>query len=403
LSPGFSDLAEELREAFRRGAETPMPREEFEELALRVFRFQCAENGPYGAFVRRRGTDPGAVERWEDIPAVPTRAFKTFPLVAGDPEEVERVFRTSGTTGGREARGEHHVRDLSLYREALLPPFRAHLLSGIDDPVLLALLPSPQEAPDSSLSYMLGAVASAVKGEEASPIGDSRDGPARGDTFFVDREGRIREGAFLGALRAAESGDRPVLLAGTAFAFVHWLEMVAAGGKSVRLPPGSRIMETGGFKGRSRSMPREELYGGLEEVFGVAPGRVVNEYGMTELLSQFYEPVLLPDHGGSFPMEKLEERHHRAPPWVRTRVLDPTTLEPLEEGREGILAHFDLANVGSVSAVLTEDLGRLVPGGFRLAGRAPGAEPRGCSLAMEAVLGTASRGRLQGGVPGAGR
>lgn len=404
MSPRFSDLAGELRGVFRRGVETPLPREEFEDLALRVFRFQCNENRPYGAFVRRRGTDPGAVERWEDIPPVPTRAFKTFPLVAGDREEVEGVFRTSGTTRGQEARGEHHVLDLSLYREALLPAFRAHLLSGVTDPVLLALLPSPEEVPDSSLSYMMGTVASALRGKEGALTGDSREGPARADAFFVDREGRIREDAFLSALRAAESGDRPVLLAGTAFAFVHWLEIVSAGGGggNVRLPTGSRIMETGGFKGRSRSMPREDLYGGLEEVFGVPPGRVVNEYGMTELLSQFYEPVLLPDPGGSFSAETLDERHHRPPPWVRTRVLDPTTLEPLDEGREGILAHFDLANVGSVSAVLTEDLGRFVPGGFRLAGRAPGAEPRGCSLALEAVLGTASRDHHERGMPGAG-
>ena len=52
----------------------------------------------------------------------------------------------------------------------------------------------------------------------------------------------------------------------------------------------------------------------------------------------------------------------------------------------GILAHLDLANLGSVSAILTEDLGFLVPGGFTLRGRTPGAEPRGCSLAMEEFL-----------------
>ena len=82
----------------------------------------------------------------------------------------------------------------------------------------------------------------------------------------------------------------------------------------------------------------------------------------------------------------LAHRFHRGPPWVRTRVLDPMTLEPKAPGEVGVLAHMDLANLGSVSSILTEDLGREVPGGFQLVGRSPGSEPRGCSLAMEDFL-----------------
>jgi hypothetical protein len=148
-------------------------------------------------------------------------------------------------------------------------------------------------------------------------------------------------------------------------------------------------METGGYKGKARALSRGELYKGLEEVFGIGAHRIVNEYGMTELLSQFYEPVLAlrrEDAGSSGDAPTLEDRFHAAPPWVRTRVLDPLTLAPVAQGDTGILAHMDLANLGSVAAVLTEDLGRMVPGGFQLLGRSPGAEPRGCSLAMEDFL-----------------
>jgi hypothetical protein len=52
----------------------------------------------------------------------------------------------------------------------------------------------------------------------------------------------------------------------------------------------------------------------------------------------------------------------------------------------GVLAHLDLANLGSVAAVLTEDMGREFQGGFQLLGRSLGSEPRGCSLAMEDFL-----------------
>jgi len=93
---------------------------------------------------------------------------------------------------------------------------------------------------------------------------------------------------------------------------------------------------------------------------------------------------------GSTAKGNLGERYHRGPPWVRTLVLDPLSLESVPVGAVGILAHIDLANLGSVAAILTEDLGRAISGGFQLMGRSLGAEPRGCSLAMEDFLASIS-------------
>jgi hypothetical protein len=53
------------------------------------------------------------------------------------------------------------------------------------------------------------------------------------------------------------------------------------------------------------------------------------------------------------------------------------------DGEAGILRVFDLANVFSVMAVQTEDLGIRHGDGFESIGRAPLAEARGCSLMME--------------------
>lgn len=361
---GWAPLAADLESLFGRGVETPLEDERFDELAVRVFRHQLAANPPYRAFAEGRGAGADAVGRWEEIPPVPTSAFKALPLVSGDPGDVEAVFRTSGTTRGAGRRGEHHVLDLSLYRASLLPNFRAHLLPDDARLPLYSLIPAPEGAPDSSLSHMMGVVAE----ELAAP----------GSRWFVDPEGGIDEEALAEALAGVEREGDPVLLAGTAFAFVHWLDAMERRGWSFRLPEGSRIMETGGFKGRSRVVPRDQLYASLAEALGVPERRIVNEYGMTELLSQFYEPVLRAEEGGG--------RRHVPPPWVRTRVLDPSTLEPLPPGRTGLLCHLDLANAGSVSAVLTEDLGVEVSGGFRVLGRAEGAEARGCSLAMDELL-----------------
>jgi hypothetical protein len=376
----FGELEEELIETFSRGCQTPIPEEEFNDLALRIFRFQCRAVAPYGVFSVRRGVEPEQVERWEDIPPLPARAFKSAYLAAGEPEEMEAVFRTSGTTGGNGERGRHPVRSLDLYRASLLPNFQTHLLPDREELLLVALLPDPREVPDSSLSFMMGEVRDRLCG-------------GRGE-FHWDPLSGIRLKGLLEALKGAEESGEPVLVAGTAFAFVHWIEAARMERWRVRLPEGSRIMETGGFKGRSRTIPREELYGGLQETLAVPVGFIVNEYGMTELLSQFYEPVLADfGEGGSDRTrpgagDAVESRYHRGPPWVRTRVLHPLTLDPVGPGEVGVLCHLDLANLGSVSSVLTEDLGRSIPGGFRLQGRSPGAEPRGCSLAMEEFLST---------------
>jgi hypothetical protein len=69
------------------------------------------------------------------------------------------------------------------------------------------------------------------------------------------------------------------------------------------------------------------------------------------------------------------------------------TLEPVPAGDVGLLRHFDLANLGSVIAVQTEDLGRIDDGALVLLGRASGARPRGCSIALDDLV-EAARGRV---------
>jgi hypothetical protein len=312
------------------------------------------------------------VRDWRDIPPAPTTAFKHLRLLSVEEgRDAEALFRTSGTTKGAERRGEHPVASLALYRASLLPTFRAHVVAGADGLDLLSLVPTPADAPHSSLSRMLGAVAEELAGK----------GIAR-SAWLAAADGSLDLPGLLAAARVAEAERRPVLITATAFALVHWLDALAREGVRLRRPDGSRLMETGGFKGRSRAVERDALYGAVRERLGIPAERVVNEYGMTEMLSQFYEPVLSDPSARVAPAD----RHHVAPSWVRTRVLDPVSLAELPPGTAGLLCHHDLANAGSVCAVLTEDLGVAVPGGFRLLGRIPGAEPRGCSLAIEDLL-----------------
>ena len=370
-----TELAHALIELFRRGARTPLDEGAFDGFALAVFRWQFESNPVYRRFAEGRGRTPESVASWREVPPVPSAAFKTLPLVSGDPGEVERVFRTSGTSRGSRTRGEHHVASLQLYRESLLPAFQASLLPDGARLPFLSLLPPPARLPDSSLSFMVGTAAEAFGAEGSEWFAD----PARG----LDAPGLAR------ALAAHEAAGRPALLVGTALAFLGWLETAEREGWRYRLAPASRLMETGGFKGSSRRVSREELYGRLARRLGLGVERMVNEYGMTELLSQYYEPVLREGEEASTSLEGLPLRRHLPPPWMRFQVLDPVTLETVPEGQRGLLCHFDLANLHSVAAVLTEDVGEQVGEGLRLHGRSADAEPRGCSIAMDELLSAA--------------
>ncbi|MEX2529129.1 MAG: acyl-protein synthetase [Gemmatimonadota bacterium] len=369
------ELRDAILDVMARGVEVPLSDDEFNALALDVFRHQADTVPVYGAMVRNRAGG-AAVDHWSQVPPVPTRAFREFPLVSGPVDEVEAVFRTSGTTSGMESRGQHFVRELSLYRAAILPNAQAHLNPGDERVRFLGLLPAPADRPDSSLVQMAGVLRESWGVE--------------GSAFLASSDWDFDPGRVMDALREAAAGGQPVLLMGTAFAFVRLLDGakgVGGAGRRVQLPPGSRVMETGGFKGRTRVVPREELYRSLSDLLGLPTHRIVNEYGMTELLSQFWETTL---RSGGEPEGGVMGRHLEGPPWVRTLVLDPDRLVPLPDGEAGLLLHFDLANLHSVSAILTEDRGERRGEGFRVLGRAAGAEPRGCSLTMDELLAASS-------------
>ncbi|MCE2398002.1 MAG: acyl-protein synthetase [Gemmatimonadetes bacterium] len=327
----------------------------FDRLAMRVHEAQRDANPTLRRYWEL--VEDQEPTTWAEVPPVPTSAFRDVAIVSG---RAERVFRTSGTTGGSERRGEHHVASVALYRAAARPGYRRHLLGQVSSLRLVSLIPRPDRAPDSSLSAMAGFIAAEPE------IVDS--------IWTLDADQGID---VAGVRRAAENGQ-PVLLLATAFSLVHLLDEL--GDEHAPLSRGSRLMETGGFKGRVSEVRRGDLYRRAGRSLDLDQSQIVNEYGMTELLSQAYDGV-----AGKAP--PLADRCHRFPPWVRTSALDPATLAPLPNGEPGLLAHFDLANAASVCPILTEDLGCVLPGrGVRLLGRAPGAPPRGCSLPAERFL-----------------
>lgn len=361
-------LRARLLDLFRRPINEPLGDDAFNALALEIFTYQFERNAPFSAFCRRRGADPQTVRHWTAIPAVPTAAFKEVALVTGRSEDAEVVFRTSGTTRGGERRGTHYLPDVSVYEAAVLPHFAAHLLPDNATLPMFALIPPAAELRDSSLAHMVQTVMERFSGE--------------GSGHFMNARTGLDYAALQAAHARAERTDVAVCLLGTSFSFVHWTDHLRETGVTFRLPTGSRLMDTGGYKGRSREVPEDELRRTYRELLGMDTDFCVNEYGMTELSSQFYDSTLKhrSERGVAGQRRKL------APPWVRTRVVDAETLEPAPPGSVGLLQHCDLANFGSVLMVQTEDIGREVEDGFVVLGRAAGATPRGCSIAMDDLL-----------------
>lgn len=286
----------------------------FDALALDIHTFQLRWNEPYARFCATRPVP----RTWREIPAAPQSAFKRFTLSCVPREQIGTTFLTSGTTG--ETRGAHHFRNTSLYEAAVLAGWRRLGLPRLRQ---IVLGPTSHE---SSLSHMF-------------------------------------------ATLAAESGDtEPVAMLGTALAFLHHFETTPAR----VLPLGSFAMETGGYKGSGRDIAKAELYAMFDRHLGLRADAVLNEYGMTELSSQFYTRGL----GGV----------HRGGPWVRALVIDPASGEEAAVGEAGVLRIFDLANLNSVLAVETQDLAIRREDGFELIGRDPSALPRGCSRMADELL-----------------
>jgi hypothetical protein len=277
---------------------------------------------------------------------LPVEAFKRVPVTTFPPEEAEAVFESSGTGHGTTSR--HYVRSLEVYERAFAPHFEAVL--GPGPFTFVAHLPHyAARGRRSSLLYMAERL--------VARYGDDHSG------FFLDDHAVLHR-----AIRHSQVAATPFLLLGAAFGLLDLVEQGA-----IPLPPGARVIETGGMKTYRREVRRDELHQRLATGFGITPAQVWSEYGMCELMSQCYT------RGGAvfFP-----------PPWMRFAVLDPDdpTREP-PAGQPGVLALFDLANLHTCSGLLTEDRAVRRGEGFEVLGRLSQAELRGCNFLLEPGIG----------------
>lgn len=349
---------------------------DFCQIALEIAEFQAAHSAGFARLLHRRG---GALERVEDIPGVPSDAFR-LSRVAMHPETEDRArFSTSGTTSG--ARGVHAFRRTDTYEAVALAFGRSALLTGAGPRRVVALAPCLDDPPSSSLGHMM-----ALFMTDFEQLGDAE--VRTPERWLIDDTGVNVTGLERAGVLALEHGEALIVLA-TSFALVGLLDSLHATPRTLRVPGSTVVMQTGGFKGKTREIEPNELRSSVAAAFGIAEAQIVSEYGMTELTSQLYE--------GTVPGSALQAERRGTPgvycepPWLRVIPVDPISLDPVAAGEVGIARIVDLANVDSAIAIQTQDRVRRVAGGIELLGRAPGAVPRGCSLAIEEFLAGAAQ------------
>lgn len=346
----------------------------YNELALKLFQYQFKHNKAYKKFCQARKRTPLTVKRWIDIPPMPIQGYKELTLSCEPIEEAEAVFMTSGTTNP-EAKGKNYHPDLTMWDASMKGPFKQFVMPDYEKMTIFVLSPAEDLNQNSSLSRYLSNAVSYFGTENSE--------------FFFSEEGLNFE-RLVSQLKRCEEQREPVMLMGASFAYVHILDYLKEKQIQFRLPEKSRIFDTGGFKGQSREVDMEQLYTEFQTYFQIGRDKCINMYGMTELSSQIYDQTILSSYlNRSVIHDKAEAS------WIKTVILNTETLEPVQQGEKGVIAHYDLANWNSCLALLTEDLGYQTENGFVLLGRIKDSEARGCSIAVDQLIQSNSGGAVR--------
>jgi hypothetical protein len=344
-----SSLFSTLQDFIQRSPLDELNDEIFNNLALKVFYHQRAHNKNYRQYCESIGFKE--LTHWTEIPILTTELFKFVPLTCFNSDQATKIFHSSGSTSSDKSIHYLSSQELELYELSLWRTFsNAFNLNTEYKPSLFILTEKPSERENSSLIHMFKVV--------AEKLGYSEN------CFYYHNELLDWERLQMDFQHSVNK-NTPCLIAGTAFSFVHLLDSPF---RKIQLPSGSMLMETGGYKGKSRELSKEELYDQISSLFHIDKSSIVGQYGMSELCTQYYDS----------PISRLK----RATPWSRVRVLSTNDLSrEVEVGEIGLLAHYDLANIDSCAFVLSGDLGiKKNFYEFDIIGRASQLKAKGCSL-----------------------
>ena len=350
-------LTEDVLRFIEAGVDSEVP--DFNDYALRMFALHYEVNPIFREFCDAKKVKPGDIGSWEDIPMVYNDVFKTH-LVASFPlEKSVMACLTGGTTSltqrGRIFRDEDGKRlvfaaNRMMTGSYVFPDFTAGRRCRI-----LILAPSPEMAP--SMGMAIG-------------MEQTRQAFGTPDSKFLLGKSGIHISDLLKALRESEASGVPVALIGATSAYVYFFQACHRKKMKFCLPPGSRICDGGGYRGRFGKISRNDYYAMVQEALGIPGSHCVNVLGEAETATNLFDDSLRRKVKGL----PARERTRPVPPWCRVRAMSIDDLSPLPDGEIGLLAHWDLANVPTVLAVITDNLGYTTDNG------------RGCEMVGRAKI-----------------
>jgi len=342
-------LDEDILDFLRGGLDT-IREERFNELALQEFELQYHTVSPYRAYCKKKGVSPKSATNWEEIPAVPSLAFKKFVLASFPVEKAEHAYFTSGTSDpaikGKIFRDIGAVR---LIKEANGLLTRSYLFPDVEEMKILLMTPSPKMVPKMGMAIGL----EEVRKRFGTP--DSR--------YLISPLG-LNVKDLLAGLRESESNGEAIALIGATLGFIYFFKACEKDGVSFKLPAGSRICDGGGYLGQFGECTKNEYFRKCEKVLGVKEHFCVNVLGMGESSTNYFDNVLRNSIA-----RKEAPRCKEVPPWTRTIVVDTKDFKRVPMGEIGLLRHYDLTNRAMVFAVQTDNLGFETEYGFEIIGR----------------------------------
>lgn len=322
----------------------------FTELALREFELQYHTVKPYREYCKKKGVSPESASSWEQIPAVPSLAFKKFILTSFPIEKAEHAYFTSGTTDpsskGKIYRDEGAV---SLINAANGLLTRKYVFPDVERMKILLMTPSPQMTPDIGMAIGL----ERLRTEFGTP-----------ESMYLITKRGLNVEPLLKSLIESEKTGEPIALIGSTTGFIYFFNACEKDGIRFKLPPKSRVCDGGGYMGQFGECSKEEYFEKCQKILGIEEYYCVNVLGMGEISTNFFDNTLKDYMKG-----KTGERYKVIPPWTRTEVVDINNFQRLPKGEAGLLKHYDLINRAMIMAVQTDNIGFEVGEGFEIIGR----------------------------------
>ncbi len=345
-----------------------LPAEEKSSRLLEIWRIElesvCQRHAGLRNYIQQWPVNFRDATRAADLPFLPVALLKANPpLSLVETGDVKRTLTSSATTGQVPSR---IVLDTQTSRRmtkgviAILQDF----IGSARRPYLVVDVPGA-----TGTGSEMGARGAAIQGLQpfASAVTWCLRPGDNGEPV-LEREKLLKF--------AETHAQNTVLVYG--FTYILWNHLVKPlmeSGECLSLP-NVHSLHSGGWKRlQHQSVDKPVFNAGLAQVFGCAPERVIDFYGMVENVG-----VIYPD---------CAEGNKHAPVFGEVIVRDPLTLEPVGVGETGLIQVCSVLPTSFPGhLLLTEDTAEVIaldgcPCGrrgiaFRFRGRAPKAEVRGC-------------------------